>query len=298
MGEQKTGTVFVRTRKDRNYTVIDNTFLRDDRLSAQAKGVFAYILYLPEDWCIYQSELVNHFSNGRDALRSAIKELEEFGYISKEHKKDEKTGRFTHWQYTVNEVPVSPKTDCPKTEIPTLENPTLLNTDEIINTNNTNSSPTKLESEPPKLSDFTNNETKKSSRSKKPTKTEQTEQYLSSLPIEEYMKSRECAQKLVNYLVKLQNSTTAAKNLKSWQRDFAQFATAENKDFNEILKVIDFVFNDNWWSSRVSSASMIIKNYGMLFQRMNGSSKPRYQNPRTTGGMDYHKQMEHYDIKY
>lgn len=149
--EQKTGTVFVRTKKDRNYTVIDNTFLRDDRLSAQAKGVFAYILYLPEDWCIYQSELVNHFSNGKDALRSAIKELEEFGYISKEHKKDDKTGRFTHWQYTVNEIPVCPKSDSPKAENPTLEIPQLLNTDVIPNTNDNKYSSSKTKSEPPKF---------------------------------------------------------------------------------------------------------------------------------------------------
>ena len=162
-----------------------------------------------------------------------------------------------------------------------------------------NSSPTKLESEPPKLSDFTNNEPqKKTVRPKKPTKTEQTEQYLSSLPIEEFAKSRECAQKLVNYLIKLQNSITAAKNLKPWQRDFAKFASAENKSYDEIVRIIDFAFNDNFWATVISSAESLIKNYGKLYQKMNGNSKPKYQNPRTTGGMDYHKQMEHYDIKY
>ena len=74
-------TTFVRTRKDRNYTMLDNTFLRDERLSAGAKGVFAYLLFLPEDWVIYQSELANHFSNGRDSIRNIISELEKFGYI-------------------------------------------------------------------------------------------------------------------------------------------------------------------------------------------------------------------------
>ena len=150
MGEQKTGTVFVRTKKDRNYTVIDNTFLRDDRLSAQAKGVFAYILYLPEDWCIYQSELVNHFSNGKDALRNAIKELENFGYICKEKVKNEK-GLFSGWQYTVNEIPVSPKSENPISEKPKLEFPPLLNTDVISNTDNNKYSLSKPKSEPPKF---------------------------------------------------------------------------------------------------------------------------------------------------
>jgi len=274
MDEDKKGTVFIRTKKERDYTVIDNTFLRDDRLSAQAKGIFAYILYLPEDWCIYQSELVKHFSNGKDSIRSAIKELESFGYISKEHIKG-KQGKFIGWRYTVNEIPTPPKAENPKLVLPKLENPSLLNTDNISNTNNTNSSPTKSETEP--FPEYTPNVVKKTQQPKKISKKEETEQYLSSLPIEFFEASRTCAQKLVNYLIKLQNSTTAAKNLKSWQRDFAKFAEAENKTYFEILNVIDFVFNDTWWSSRVSSASMIINNYGMLYQRMNGASKSNYK---------------------
>lgn len=293
MEEEKKGTVFIRTKKERDYTVIDNTFLRDDRLSAQAKGIFAYILYLPEDWCIYQSELVKHFSNGKDSIRSAIKELESFGYISKEHIKGEH-GKFIGWQYTVNEIPVPPEAENPKLVFPKLENPQLLNTDNISNTDNTKFSPTKSETEP--FPEYTPNAVKKTQRPRKPTKTEQTEKYLSSLSNEVYAKSHSCAEKFVNYLIKLQNSTTAARNLKSWQRDFAKFAEAENKNLEEVLKVIDFVFNDNWWSSRVSSASMIIKNYGMLYQRMNGFRNSDYQNKRkydlergnmNTGNRDY-----------
>jgi len=295
MEEEKKGTVFIRTKKERDYTVIDNTFLRDDRLSAQAKGIFAYILYLPEDWCIYQSELVKHFSNGKDSIRSAIKELESFGYISKEHIKDEH-GKFIGWQYTVNEIPIPPEAENPKLVFPKLENPPLLNTDNISNTNNTKFSPTKSETEP--FPEYTPNVVKKTQRPKKPTRKEETELYLSSLSNEVYAKSHSCAEKFVSYLIKLQNSTTAAANLKSWQRDFAKFAETENKSFEEIMKIIDFVFCDDFWAGVISSAPSLIKNYGKLYQKINGTSKPRYQNPRTTGGMDYHKQAEHYDIKY
>lgn len=120
--------------------------------------------------------------------------------------------------------------------------------------------------------------TKKTNKPHKPTKTELTKQYLSSLPLETYNASRRCAYNLIQYLVKLQNSSTAATNLDSWQRDFAQFATTEKKDFNEIAKVIDHVFHDNYWMSRISSAPAIIKNYGMFYQRMNGTStKSNYQ---------------------
>jgi len=277
MGEQKTGTVFVRTKKDRNYTVIDNTFLRDDRLSAQAKGVFAYILYLPEDWCIYQNELVNHFSNGRDALRSAIKELEEFGYISKEHKKDEKTGRFTHWQYTVNEIPVSPKSDLPKTENPTLENPTLLNTDVIPNTNKTNSFPTKLETEPPKLSDFTNNRPeKKTVRIKKMTKTEENNLFLSSLSEEEYKLSERCADLMIEYLTPITTTYNPAVHKRTWQADFVKRARDKKVSLETVLMCVQYVHDDATGFEQPNNASpeKIFKKLDYLFGK--ALSKKRY----------------------
>lgn len=124
-------TTFVRTRKDRNYTMLDNTFLRDERLSAGAKGVFAYLLFLPEDWVIYQSELANHFSNGRDSIRNIILELEKFGYIIKE-KVRANNGTFGGYSYKIIETPAESDNpervnrdgksaaDNPKTENPTL----------------------------------------------------------------------------------------------------------------------------------------------------------------------------------
>ena len=39
-----------RVNKDKNYTTINNTGLKDKRLSWKAKGILAYILTLPDDW--------------------------------------------------------------------------------------------------------------------------------------------------------------------------------------------------------------------------------------------------------
>ena len=98
------GTYFVRTRKQRNYTTMDNTFLRDDRLSWKAKGLFAYLLSLPEDWKIYTSEIINHSTDGETATRTAIKELTELGYIEQARLKDE-NGKYSSYQYTIIENP-------------------------------------------------------------------------------------------------------------------------------------------------------------------------------------------------
>lgn len=150
-------TTFVKEKKIKDYSVIDNTFLRDDSLSMSAKGLFAYFLFLPDDWVIYQSELVNHFSNGRDAIRNATKELEAHGYLEKELKKDEKN-RFAGYKYIIHEKPIAPKETVekteksragfpaagfpfagnPKTEVSVSGNPPLPITDNIPNTNKPN----------------------------------------------------------------------------------------------------------------------------------------------------------------
>lgn len=121
--------------------------------------------------------------------------------------------------------------------------------------------------------------TKKTTRSKKPSKTEVTEQYLTSLNIELFNESRECSQKLVRYITKLQNSSFAEKHLKTWQMEIAQFAIHERKTFKEISKVIDFAFS-GWWADKIFSAKNLIDHYGQLYQQMNANPKSDYQKRR------------------
>lgn len=137
----------------------------------------------------------------------------------------------------------------------------------------------KPKSEPPRFIN-SNNEVKKTTCSKKPSKTEAVEQYLTSLNIELFNDSRECSQKLVRYITKLQNSSFAKKHLKTWQMEIAQFAIREHKTFKEISKVIDFTFS-SWWADKIFSAKNLIDHYGQLYQQMNGSySKSDYQKKR------------------
>lgn len=151
------GTQFIREKKERDYTVINNTVLKDTRISWKAKGLFCYLLSLPEDWVIYQSELLNHATDGRESLRKAIQELEQLGYLQIEKKRDDK-GHFTTVYKVIENPNSTDETDNngkPDTENPTrktrsrkpdTENPTLLNTN-ILNTNiqSTNKQNTKKE---------------------------------------------------------------------------------------------------------------------------------------------------------
>lgn len=136
-------TEFIREVKERDFTTMSNTHLRDITLSMAAKGLFSYILSLPDDWKIFMNELEKHFTTTTYEIRKVVKELEDHGYITRGKKKDE-NGKFTGWFFKVHETPVI--TDMRNTEVGKTENPknrksgnrTLLNTNNKQITNNTN----------------------------------------------------------------------------------------------------------------------------------------------------------------
>jgi hypothetical protein len=136
----------IKIEKTGNYSVIANECFKNLNLSARAKGIYGYIMTLPLNWKLYKSELYNHFTEGRDALNTAFKELEDFGYITKIQNKRE-DGTFLSYQYTIYEscqITKNPQAGVPQTEKPLAGNPSLeivpvscINTDKqnTINTN-------------------------------------------------------------------------------------------------------------------------------------------------------------------
>lgn len=120
-----------RIEKNKNYTVMSNYHLKDKRLSLKAKGLLSQMLSLPEDWDYTLEGLATINKESKDAIRTAIQELERFGYIQRRQTTDSK-GKFSSNEYIIHELP-SPSLENPTTEKPMSENPTQLNT-KILNT--------------------------------------------------------------------------------------------------------------------------------------------------------------------
>lgn len=80
----------MKEKTTRDFTILRNEVLNCDSLSMQAKGLFAYLMMLPEDWVIYKNELSKHFKNGRVAVYSAFKELQSHGLILSVQRRDSK----------------------------------------------------------------------------------------------------------------------------------------------------------------------------------------------------------------
>jgi hypothetical protein len=99
------GPTIIRTYKDRAnpYAQINRRVLEDDRLSWGARGVMAYLLAKPDNWEVRPGDLQRNGGCGRDAIRSILTELENYGYLWR-HKVNGGGGKFT-WVHRVYESP-------------------------------------------------------------------------------------------------------------------------------------------------------------------------------------------------
>ena len=123
-----------RVERTHDYTVMSNFHLKDKRLSLKAKGLLSQMLSLPDDWDYTLSGLCFINRESKDAIRSAINELERAGYIRRRQTTDA-TGKFGANEYSIYERPItdspsleSPSSGKPTTEKPLPGTPTQLNT--------------------------------------------------------------------------------------------------------------------------------------------------------------------------
>ncbi|MBR2075929.1 MAG: DnaD domain protein [Exiguobacterium sp.] len=112
-----------RVRKNNNFVLLDKGFLNNPNLSLKAKGLLAYVLSLPDDWVIYTEEITKHHKDGKAAVLTAFKELENEGHIKRERIR-ESNGQLKGYKTTVYETPITEnrlsevgKTDIGKTDI-------------------------------------------------------------------------------------------------------------------------------------------------------------------------------------
>lgn len=131
----------VKFQRKGGFTVLPTTMLRDKRLSLKTKGLFAVMISLPEGWEYSVSGLAAINGVGRDTIRSALKEMESAGYLTRERSHGE-GGKFSGNVYLIQEEsalpgpspenpamaerpPEDPGADAPSSGFPTSGEPTL-----------------------------------------------------------------------------------------------------------------------------------------------------------------------------
>ena len=97
-----------RVHKETNYTTIDNNVFKNKELSYRATGLLTTMLSLPDDWDFTEMGLVTLKKESRETIRKTLKELEEYGYLTRIRNRDKK-GRLTDTTYDIYETPMSKK---------------------------------------------------------------------------------------------------------------------------------------------------------------------------------------------
>ena len=111
-----------RVEKNKNYTVMSNVHLRDEKLSLKAKGLLSMFLSLPDNWNYSISGLAKISKESRSSINSGLKELETAGYLVRRQLRDKK-GHLANTEYTIYEEPRAPCVDFPSTDNPSAEDP-------------------------------------------------------------------------------------------------------------------------------------------------------------------------------
>ena len=131
----------IRVIKNKNYTVMSNTHLKDKRLSLKAIGLLSVVLGLPEDWHYSVNGLVGIVKDGKDSVESAIKELKKNGYLKVEKIYPNENSNRIQYQYTFFENPQEvdfQPLEKQAVETQVLENPYTYKYTNIPNTNKLN----------------------------------------------------------------------------------------------------------------------------------------------------------------
>lgn len=92
--------------KNKNYTVMSNYHLRETEMTLKAKGLLSVILSLPPEWDYSIAGLVAISKENETAIKSALRELKQFGYlkVTKLMPNETESGRI-EYSYDIYEEP-------------------------------------------------------------------------------------------------------------------------------------------------------------------------------------------------
>jgi len=135
-----------RVNKIKNFTVMANHHLRNTKLSLRAKGLLSLMLRLPDSWDYSLAGFSKISKEGTSAISSALKELEQEGYLMRQRMRNSK-GHLIGTEYIIYEKPIAdsqsgenPKSGTPKSAKPKMANH-LQSSTNTLNTKESNTYP-------------------------------------------------------------------------------------------------------------------------------------------------------------
>jgi Helix-turn-helix domain len=230
-------------RPDSHFTILSNDVLRDQRLSFRARGLLASILSRPDNWSTNAESLARESKEGRNSILTALKELEDNGYLVRRKYQNE----LGHW------VSESVVFDEPKFRNPTSVEPTSVEptSDEPTSENGT------------LLEETTRRTIKKKHK-------EETIRNITSDVADEHKQlatvidsqAQQLAQQFCNQLHA--NGIHAAKVTPKWITELDRMQRIDGRTWEQIEACIQWATKDPFWSGVILSPTKLRKHYDQM----------------------------------
>lgn len=112
------------------FGITPNELLNNEEITMKAKGLFAFIQSKPDSWNFSAKRISQQTKDGGDGISSGLKELEEYGYLTR-NKYQDKKGQW-QWEYVLTDKPVQ---ENPGLDKPVQENTLNISKKELVKKN-------------------------------------------------------------------------------------------------------------------------------------------------------------------
>lgn len=252
----------IRAPHKANFIIMNKICLQDSRLSWKSKGIYAYVMSLPDNWKVKMSEITRHSTDGRTALMSGIKELIEFGYCTLIENRNP-DGTMRDYDYIFNELSENstiidgyPLPENPITDNPIAENQVALLSIDISNIDSSeDKDKTIVLSGENEI--INKKAVKKKSRGKKKTPRKFNPNSIGG----------KLARFMLDKIEKFDPSFTTPE-MGTWEACFNKMILVDGYAKNEIKEVISFGLSDNFWKAVILNPYSLKRNYYKIKTRM------------------------------
>jgi len=82
-----------------------NSLINDKNISLRAKGLFAFLQSKPDNWQFSTERIASQLKEGKDAVRRALQELQEHGYLERKLIYDHQNKKISGYDYFLYVIP-------------------------------------------------------------------------------------------------------------------------------------------------------------------------------------------------
>lgn len=239
--------------------------LQDKRISFRARGVLGYLLSLPDGWEASAERIARDTTEGRDAVATALKELESVGYLAR--RKYQTTGGTWAWAWlysdTPDELAAHVEDELRAAGAATVHWETV---DGFPVDGPTSGNTTSPQVEPSTGKPNTENQ-----GTKKVLLTQRTEDTDKDSPSEPPAAVRDDVEALCTRLRDrmIANGCKEPTITKAWRDEARRLLDRDGRELDKALNLIDWCQQDTFWRSNIHSMPTFRKQYDKLRQRAN-----------------------------